>query len=63
MRQFAVIGRRGKDGAPCREGTEEEGRGKNPLASEFVGGTQGGEVPSLSCLSPSPQGQDQGPPA
>lgn len=58
-----MIGRRGKDGAPCREGTEEEGRGKNPLASEFVGGTQGGEVPSLSCLSPRPQGQDQGPPA
>ena len=63
MRQFAVIGRRGKDGAPCREGTEEGGRGKNPLAGESGGGTQGGEGPSLSCLSLRPQGQDQGPPA
>lgn len=58
MRQFAVIGRRGKDGASCREGTEEAGRGKNPLASESGGGTQGGEGPSLSCLSPRLQGQD-----
>lgn len=49
MRQFAVIGRRGKVGPPCTEATGEAGRGKNSQAHGPGGGTQRGEGPTQGC--------------
>lgn len=49
MRQFAVIGRRGKGWGLLQRGDGGGGE-ENPLASESGGGTWGGEGPSLAAF-------------
>lgn len=60
MRQFAVIGRRGKAGAPCSEAREEGGRGTihRPMDPEGAPGMV--RRPPKAALSPRLQGQGQG---